>query len=108
MFFQPKTTLADRKKFINSIKKTKNISRKIDKQNNLANTYKAKITPTIFVYDSAKTLIYEGSIDNKYISIGNYRQKTTAFYLRDAIDYLQHKILELPIKKTDAVGCFIE
>lgn len=77
-----------------------------DKKNELVKYTRATITPEVILYDSNRTLIYRGAIDDWAVSLGKKKQQPTQFYLNDAIEkFLQHK----PVSpfETNAVGCFI-
>lgn len=67
----------------------------------------ATITPEAFLIDENKNIKYQGLIDNWLGELGRRRQVRTEFYLNDAIEsYLKDE--DIMIKKTKAIGCFIE
>lgn len=73
----------------------------------LSRHFGATITPEAVLIDSTGTMAYRGAIDNWAISLGRKRLKPTAHYLADATGaYLNGK--PVPLRTTDAVGCFIE
>lgn len=73
----------------------------------LSRHFGATITPEAVLIDSTGAMIYRGAIDNWAISLGRKRLRPTAHYLADATDaYLKGK--PVPLRTTDAVGCFIE
>ena len=49
----------------------------VDNKSKLANTFNAKTTPHIFLFDETNKLVYKGSIDNNYKDKSN----VTEFYL---------------------------
>ena len=75
----------------------------VDNKSKLANTFNAKTTPHIFLFDETNKLIYKGSIDNNYKDKSN----VTEFYLKDAMDQmLKNEKIEISITK--AKGCSIK
>ena len=75
----------------------------VDNKSKLANTFNAKTTPHIFLFDETNKLIYKGSIDNNYKDKSN----VTEFYLKDAMDQmLKNEKIEISITK--AIGCSIK
>ncbi|MEJ6734577.1 MAG: thioredoxin family protein [Flavobacteriales bacterium] len=75
----------------------------IDKASRLANSFGAKTTPHIFLFNSEKVLVYKGAIDDNYDSA----DKVENFYLKDAISSLSQG-KEIEVSKTKAVGCSIK
>ena len=75
----------------------------IDKASRLANSFGAKTTPHIFLFNSEKVLVYKGAIDDNYDSIKDVEN----FYLRDAIISLS-KGKKITTPETKAVGCSIK
>ena len=75
----------------------------IDKNSKIANSFGAKTTPHIFLFNNNKELIYKGSIDDNYKSIKNVKEK----YLINAIMQLNNNE-EIKINKTKAIGCSIK
>lgn len=75
----------------------------VDNKSKLANTFNAKTTPHIFLFDETNKLIYKGSIDNNYKDKSN----VTEFYLKDAMDQML-KNEKIEISKTKAIGCSIK
>lgn len=78
----------------------------IDSQAVLVKKYNATITPEVFLI-SGSQIIYSGAIDDRALDNEIIRQSATENYLRDAIK-LTLKGEELKVKKTKAVGCYIE
>ena len=67
----------------------------------------ATITPEAYLIDEKNKIRYQGLFDNWLGELGRRRQVITEFYLKDALEsYLQGE--EIKIKKTKAIGCFIE
>ena len=75
----------------------------VDNKSKLANTFKAKTTPHIFLFDETNKLVYKGSIDNNYKDKSN----VTEFYLKDAMDQML-KNEKIEISTTKAIGCSIK
>ena len=73
----------------------------------LADFFHAMKTPEAFVVNSRADLIYKGAIDNWAADFGRHRRTITEHYLLDALNsWIRGD--EVPIKETEAVGCFIE
>tara|TARA_B100001093_G_C26852313_1_gene1025703 strand:+ start:2090 stop:2665 length:576 start_codon:yes stop_codon:yes gene_type:complete len=73
----------------------------------LVNRLNASITPEVYLIDKNNTVKYHGLIDNWLGELGRKRQTVSKHYLNDAIEsFLSGK--EIKIKKTKAIGCFIE
>lgn len=72
----------------------------------IAQKYGATTTPEVFL-KRGDELLYAGAIDDRMISLGEYRLGTITPYLRNAIDSSLSE-LELKLKTTIAVGCKIE
>ena len=75
----------------------------IDKGSLLANSFGAKTTPHVFLFNSNKVLVYKGAIDDNYESAKDVRN----FYLKDAITFLANGV-EIKNAETKAVGCSIK
>ena len=75
----------------------------IDKNSKIANSFGAKTTPHIFLFNKNKKLIYKGAIDDNYKSIKNVKEK----YLINAITQLNNNE-EIKINTTKAIGCSIK
>jgi hypothetical protein len=79
----------------------------VDRNFRIADFLEAMKTPEVFVLDSRAKIIYKGAIDNWAPALGQHRQVITGHYLLDALNgFLENKPVR--VKKTDAVGCFIE
>lgn len=67
----------------------------------------ATITPEAYLIDENNKIRYQGLLDNWLGELGRRRQVITEYYLNDAIkSYLNGE--EIKVKKTKAIGCFIE
>ena len=94
-----------------SVEKMKNHSKEmgytfpylIDKDSKLANTFGAKTTPHIFLFNKENKLVYKGAIDDNYKSIND----VTKNYLLDALEEVSHQ-KSVSVKETKAVGCSIK
>lgn len=93
---------------IDSFVTVNNIEHKviIDSSEVLVNKYNATITPEVFLI-SGSQIIYSGAIDNRALDNEIIRQSASENYLHDAIEQALNGE-ELKIKKTKAVGCYIE
>ena len=78
-----------------------------DNNYNLVNDLKASITPEVYLIDENNKVQYQGLIDNWLGELGRKRQFVSEYYLKDAIESLINGE-EVRIKKTKAIGCFIE
>lgn len=78
----------------------------VDSQAVLVKKYSATITPEVFLISNGK-VIYSGAIDDRALDNEIIRQSATENYLSDAIQQ-SLKGEELKVKKTKAVGCYIE
>jgi len=75
----------------------------IDRNSKIANSFGAKTTPHIFLFNNNRELIYKGAIDDNYKSIENVKEK----YLINAIKQLYNNE-EIKINTTKAIGCSIK
>lgn len=78
-----------------------------DKKHIMTNKYSATVTPEVVLIDKDQRVIYQGSIDNWFFELGRYRLAITEHYLIDAIE-ASLKGNQPSIKKTEAIGCFIQ
>ena len=78
-----------------------------DSSFNLTRMLGAKVTPEVFVLDSAATLLYSGSIDNWAYATGKIRMEATEFFLNDALENIVNG-KPVSVKHTAAYGCLIE
>ncbi len=78
-----------------------------DKKRIMTNKYNATVTPEVVLVDKNQRVIYQGSIDNWFFELGRYRLEVTENYLIDAIE-ASLKGDQPSIKKTEAIGCFIQ
>src|SRR5437870_1959978 len=67
----------------------------------------AGTTPEAVVVDGSGHTVYSGAIDNRAADLGQRRIVITEHYLADALDSVV-KGQPVKVKKTNAVGCFIE
>lgn len=78
----------------------------LDPDFTLTNLLHPKITPEVVVLTPNEQVIYQGAIDNWAVSLGKQRRKTTAFYLKDALNqFIAGEEITTP--KTEAIGCYI-
>ena len=75
----------------------------VDKKSKLANSFGAKTTPHIFMFNSNLQLAYKGAIDDNYEDINKVKE----FYLEDAIEQLV-KGKRIKVSETKPVGCSIK
>ena len=75
----------------------------VDRNSKIANSFGAKTTPHIFLFNRDQKLIYKGAIDDNYQSIKNVKEK----YLINAITQLNNN-QEIKINTTKAIGCSIK
>lgn len=69
--------------------------------------YGATIAPEVVVYDEKKgQLIYRGRIDNSFDQLGSRRRVVSSYDLRTVLGNILNQE-EVPVKETQAVGCFI-
>ena len=87
---------------------------KLDKLNIIIDTnliithfFDAEVTPECFLINNDLEIIYHGAIDDQVQKLGRKRDKANQEYLNDAIySHINNK--PIIIKKTNAIGCFIE
>lgn len=75
----------------------------LDTESKLANSFGAKTTPHVFMFNNELQLIYKGAIDDNYEDIN----KVEKFYLKDAIEQLSNG-KKIKVSETDPVGCSIK
>jgi thiol-disulfide isomerase/thioredoxin len=80
---------------------------KPDSRQVAARRFQAKITPEVVVQDAQGTVVYQGAIDDWFVSLGKHRPEVTQHYLRDALRLVLAGRVVVP-PKTEAIGCFIE
>lgn len=79
----------------------------IDKNKTLSQCLNATIVPEVFFITKENNLLYSGRIDDWMYSLSKKKPKATTHELEDALEnFVQHKPIN--VKKTKAVGCFIE
>ena len=78
-----------------------------DNNYNLVNDLKASITPEVYLIDENNKVHYQGLIDNWLGELGRKRQFVSEYYLKNAIESFINGE-EIKIKKTQAIGCYIE
>ena len=75
----------------------------LDEKSKLANSFGAKTTPHIYMFNSNLQLAYKGAIDDNYEDINKVKE----FYLEDAIQQLV-KGKRIKVSETKPVGCSIK
>lgn len=75
----------------------------LDTESTLANSFGAKTTPHVFMFNKEFQLVYKGAIDDNYENIN----KVKKFFLKDAIEQLA-KGKKIKVNETDPVGCSIK
>ena len=75
----------------------------VDEKSKLANSFGAKTTPHVFMFNNELQLIYKGAIDDNYEDIN----KVEKFYLKDAIEQLSNG-KKIKVSETNPVGCSIK
>ena len=75
----------------------------LDEKSKLANSFGAKTTPHIFMFNSNLQLAYKGAIDDNYEDINKVKE----FYLEDAIKQLV-KGKRIKVSETKPIGCSIK
>ena len=75
----------------------------LDTESKLANSFGAKTTPHIFMFNREHQLVYKGAIDDNYEDINKVKE----FYLKDAMEQLANG-KKIKISVTDPVGCSIK
>ena len=75
----------------------------LDEKSKLANSFGAKTTPHIFMFNSNLQLAYKGAIDDNYEDINKVKE----FYLEDAIKQLV-KGKSIKVSETKPIGCSIK
>ena len=79
----------------------------VDEDYKLSRTFKIKVVPQVVLTDWSGALLYSGKIDDQAIRPGEKKYRATKFYLLNAMkEHLSGATIN--IKKTEAVGCFIE
>ena len=79
----------------------------IDKKYNLSEKYGVNVVPQVVVTDIKGDVLYSGKIDNQAIQAGLKKYQPTEFYLLDALKNIAEG-KPVIVKKTKAVGCYIE
>jgi len=75
----------------------------LDEKSKLANSFGAKTTPHIFMFNKNLQLVYKGAIDDNYEDINKVKE----FYLKDAMEQLANG-KKIKVSETDPVGCSIK
>ena len=75
----------------------------LDSESKLANSFGAKTTPHIFMFNREHKLVYKGAIDDNYEDINKVKE----FYLKDAMEQLANG-KKIKVSETDPVGCSIK
>jgi peroxiredoxin len=79
----------------------------LDNDYALTKILNAEITPQVFIIDPKGIILYEGAIDNWAIEPGKKRSIITEKYLESALDSIANDH-PFSVKKTKAIGCFIQ
>lgn len=78
-----------------------------DPNKELTKRLNATVTPEVVVLNKEGNILYQGRIDNWAFEVGRKRKLITSHDLQDALTaLLKHE--QVAIKKTRAIGCFIE
>lgn len=77
-----------------------------DPRHELVKLTSVSVTPEVAVFDRARTLVYHGRIDNRYVSLGVERPSPTRHDLADALSATLNG-MRVREATTQAVGCFI-
>ena len=75
----------------------------LDTESTLANSFGAKTTPHVFMFNKEFQLVYKGAIDDNYENI----KKVKKFYLKDAMEQLANG-KKIKVSETDPIGCSIK
>jgi thioredoxin-related protein len=75
----------------------------LDIESKLANSFGAKTTPHIFMFNREHQLVYKGAIDDNYEDINKVKE----FYLKEAMEQLANG-KKIKVSETDPVGCSIK
>lgn len=78
-----------------------------DTKNQLVKKMQATITPEVFLINDKGSVLYSGRIDNWAYELGRKRTVITEHNLKDALESIVNN-KPIKVKKTKAVGCFIE
>ncbi len=79
----------------------------LDLEFEMASYYKAEITPECVLVNKEGEILYQGKLDNWLLELGRRKRNIDQYYLKDAIiAHLSGK--EVEVKRTTAIGCFIE
>lgn len=78
----------------------------LDPHHDLVKLTKVSVTPEAAVFNAARSLVYRGRIDNRYVSLGVERPAATQHDLADALTAV---LAGTPVasRPAPAVGCFI-
>jgi hypothetical protein len=80
----------------------------IDEDRSITKKYKATITPEVILISGGNQVIYQGRINDGYVSIGRRKNKVNKHDIKDAIEYLLNESNPKPIEDCPApVGCYI-
>ena len=77
-----------------------------DEDLEIARRHGATVTPQVFLYDAAETLLYSGQFDNYYFELGRHRKNITETWLEDAIQ-AAHGNAVPTVSRTEPIGCVI-
>lgn len=79
----------------------------IDKKYKLSKKYGVNVVPQVVVTDTKGVVLYSGKIDDQAIQAGQKKYQPTQFYLLNALKSI-YIGMPVVVKKTNAVGCYIE
>ncbi len=79
----------------------------MDKTYRLSKKFGVLVVPQVVVTDIKGQILYSGKIDDQAIAPGQKKQQPREFYLHNALKSIDSK-MNIAIKRTEAVGCFIE
>lgn len=72
-----------------------------------AKEYDIEVLPTVVIRDERNnSVLYYGSINNRFVSVGKQRRVINKHYVQDALESIENQ-REIKLKSTEAVGCFI-
>lgn len=78
-----------------------------DPKQRMARRFRATVTPEVVVQDANGFVVYQGAIDDWFVTLGKHRPEPTRHYLHDALVAILERQPIIP-PKTDPIGCFIE
>lgn len=85
---------------------SENASIILDKSHEWVSRYRASVTPEFFLINSLGEILYSGALDDRFVKVGVHKPKAEQHYLKEAIRAALTGA-EIPVKRTEPVGCFI-